>query len=100
MTVFLSGYGVYAYFLGGIDGLPPLPAEYCAHGQLEEHHSELPETAIDGKLRQAFGNDCPELKMWIKLDMRRKGWGLAANEFKGDEKDGRVKLTPFSAFIM
>ena len=27
-AIFLSGYGVYAFFLGGIDGLPMLPVQY------------------------------------------------------------------------
>jgi hypothetical protein len=97
--MFLSGYGVYAYFLGGIDGLPPLPPEFCERGELRDLPVEPPENAIDGKLRLAFGNDCKELKMMIKLDLRRKGWGLAADQFD-PEPDGRIKLTPFSAFIM
>src|SRR5262245_14751515 len=33
------------------------------------------------------------------MDLRSKGWVFAANQFDIDEKDGRVKLTPFSACI-
>jgi hypothetical protein len=101
LVIFLSGYSVYAYFLGGIDGLPPLPAEYCEAGELQDLHLGSSENAIDSKLVLAFGKDCPELKMMIKLDLRRKGWGLASNQFEPDEeKPGNVKLTPFSAFII
>lgn len=98
MTVFLSGYGVYAYFLGGIDGLPPLPQEYLPG---DRPITEPPRRGlqIDEKLTKAFGPYCPELKRAIKLDLASKGWGLAADTFD-PLPDGRVKLTPFSCFIM
>jgi len=99
LAIFLSGYGVYAYFLGGIDGLPPLPPEYCELGPPIAAPSGAPVNAIDTKLKQAFGEECEELKRMIKLDLRRKGWGLASDQFE-PEKDGRIKLTPFSAFIL
>src|SRR5690242_5862159 len=82
LAIFLSGYGVYAYFLGGIDGLPPLPPEYCEKGELNYTLPGTPETAIDGKLRLAFGPESKELKMTIKLDLRRKGWGMASDHFE------------------
>lgn len=101
LVMFLSGYGVYAYFLGGIDGLPPLPKEYLpGEGTLRiDSNGKVRVLPIDQKLVWAFGPDCSELKRSIKLDLTSKGWGLAADQFD-PLPDGRVKLVPFSAFIM
>jgi len=95
LLVCLAGYGVYLYFLGDIDSLPPLPREYW-----EVEGGVAPPIAITPDLRwyQAFGPDCEEVNRIFKLELQSKGWGMAANKFD-IESDGRVKLTPFSAYV-
>jgi hypothetical protein len=100
LAVFLTGYEVYAHFLGGIDGLPPLPAAYLADPTRQ--HLDLPppkESDADRKLRQAFGLECDEVKRPIKLDVRSRRMVLATTQVKVDEPDGRVKLIDFSLAI-
>jgi hypothetical protein len=97
-VVFSSGYTVYANFLGGIDGLPPLPESYLAEVVADSGDSPGQKTKINplmGKLIQAFGPDCEELNRPIKLELHAKRTVLAAHEFN-IEQDGRVRLTPLS----
>jgi hypothetical protein len=102
IAVFLTGFEVYAYFLGGIDGLPPLPASY-APGPGTSLPGPLPppkESDSDRKLRQAFGPECEEVRRPIKLDVRSRRMVLATNEVNiGEEPDGRVRLTGFSLAV-
>ena len=89
LVLFCSVYGIYAYFLGGIDGLPELPPLYA-----ECTDSPLPPLPPEGgtfdkKLRLAFNDACPEVYRAIKLDFKGKGYGLAANRFE-PEPDGRA----------
>lgn len=99
LVLFLAGFAVYNYFLGGINGLPPLPEDYWyvastpMDGPLR---APLPPPA-DQKLAMAFGPGCEELKRSIRLYLRDKGVALAAGEFTIQQEDGRVKLAPFSA---
>lgn len=98
-AVFFAAYMVYAHFLGGINGLPPLPDEY---GPIAEGIKHLVpperENDADHKLRIAFGPDCEEVKNRnIKVELQSRGMVLAAQEIKFE--DGRVKLTPFSLAI-
>lgn len=96
--VFSFLYGIYAHFLGGVDGLPPLPAN-CSEisdrppVMLPQHGTEL-----ERKLKLAFGEACPELTRKIRLEMRSRGIALAADNFS-IEPDGRVKLWPFSTAL-
>lgn len=100
-AVFISAYAVYARYLGSIDGLPPLPVD-CEPSEIADESTGLPpaarENEADRRLRQAFGEECPELKRTIKLEVRTRGVVLAADQFK-IEDDGRVKLQPFSIAI-
>lgn len=98
-SLFVAGYLVYAFFLGGIDGLPPLPPDYVR----SEDELPLPVQPPDygeteRKLAWAFGAQCEELNRPIKLDLRSKGVVLAAGQMD-IEADGRVKLSPFSAAL-
>ena len=93
--LFLTGYGVYDFFLGGIDGLPPLPPDYGPTGEIYRPPSEDSGSDADKKLQQAFGPGCQELRRPIRLLLRDKGVALAAGQF--DFEDGRVKFSPFSA---
>jgi lipopolysaccharide export system protein LptA len=102
IAVFLTGFEVYAYFLGGIDGLPPLPAFYQPiPGVIAVQPVGPPrESETDHKLRQGFGPDCEEVHRPIKLDVRSKHMVLATNDVKIDEEhDGRVKLIGFSLAV-
>jgi lipopolysaccharide export system protein LptA len=95
-VLFFSGYAVYAGFLGGIDGLPPLPAEYLVpvDGSPDPELPRKPRTsALQEKLRQAFGNNCQELNYPIKLELHAKRFVLASEQFTIEE-DGRVHLEP------
>ena len=62
-AVFLTVYVVYAYsFLGGIDGLPPLPVAYWPITDPNREPDPVvkrPPSIINQKLRVAFGEDCP-----------------------------------------
>ena len=97
LTIFLAGYGVYAHFLGGIDGLPVLPERFLvAAGAIEP---PPPQEGTDSdKWKMAFGNESIEAKREIKFDSRSKNMLLAAKYFDIDDK-GRVKLSPFSAAL-
>jgi hypothetical protein len=98
LVSFLFVYGVYVFFLGVYDGLPQLPKDFKP-GPPPDIAKQPVEDRIEKKLRDAFGVGCPELKRSIQLDLPKKGWGLAANHFD-PEPDGRIKLTPFSAFMI
>jgi len=102
IAVFLTGYEVYAYFLGGIDGLPPLPVVFLPVPPGAPHPPAPPprESDADRKLRQAFGAECAEATRPIKMDVRSRRMVLATNEvIIGDELDGRVRLNDFSLAI-
>lgn len=97
-VLFMGVFAIYAYFLGGIDGLPLLPIDYL-RGEIEPPTPPVPPVGgTETKLKRAFGNECDELKRTIILDLRSKGMLLAANQFD-IEADGRVKLTQFSAAL-
>ncbi len=93
---FVSAYVVYAQLLGlgAIDGLPPLPADFgpCVY---TDPLPPRPENVADQRLRQAFGEECPELKRALKLEVRKRGAVVAADYFTILD-DGRVKVQPFS----
>jgi lipopolysaccharide export system protein LptA len=98
--LFIGAYFVYSHFLGGIDGLPPLPAGY-EFSHLDDAIPVRPfEDTADEKLRKAFGVDCEEITHSnIKLVLDSKRMVLAAGDFSVEE-DGRVKLMrPFGLAI-
>jgi lipopolysaccharide export system protein LptA len=96
-VAFLAAYGVYAHFLGGIDGLPPLPADFDP-GEPKEVQITPPtptENNAKKQLRLAFGEDCPEKAWKIQLESQDKGFVLATDDVTV-LSDGRVELSPFS----
>jgi hypothetical protein len=96
LLAFLACYVVYAFFLGGIDGLALLP-EHLGPGELQEIADvDDGQSGIDGKLRMAFGRECNQVKKHFKFEIRKKGLVIAAAEASFKEPDGRVKLTDFS----
>jgi hypothetical protein len=98
MLLFLSSYGVYAFFLGGIDGLQPLGAEMFPPDGNPIIDPPVQESLREEMIRKAFGPGCQELTRPIRLLVRDKGMVLSAGQFTIDD-DGRVKFSPFSAAI-
>lgn len=98
--LFLAVYLVYAYFLGGIDGLAPLPEKLVRRPG--DAGMVLPppplESETDRRLKQAFGLDCPELERTIKLIVSNRGLILASSDAKV-LPDGQVRLTKFSIAV-
>ena len=96
-TMFLTVYIVYAVFLGGIDGLPPLPVG-LGPDPVDIVTITQNESEADRKLRQAFGPECLQVQRPIRLEIRKRGMVLASDTIK-IEPDGRIKLTPFSVAL-
>lgn len=99
-ALFCAAYMIYAHFLGGINGLPPLPDDYgpIVGGGRPIPPDEDRENEADRRLGLAFGPDCDEVKNRnIKVELHSRGMVLAAQDIKFE--DGRVKLTPFSLAI-
>jgi lipopolysaccharide export system protein LptA len=93
--LFVICYGVYAYFLGGIDGLQPLPESlWPGPGTPITIEWRQPNEA-DQKLRQSFGGNCPEVDRKFKVNIKSRHMTFACEEFE-IQPDGRVKLWPFS----
>jgi hypothetical protein len=92
-------YGIYAQFLGWVDGLPALPTALLDVRPVGDDvplpiAAPLQPAAI--MLKQAFGENCRESDYPIQVYVKAKGIVLAAREFKPEKADGRVRLTPFS----
>jgi lipopolysaccharide export system protein LptA len=98
-ALFATAYVVYSAFLGGIDGLTPLPEAFWPMATADTGSSPPPpaENPADRKLQMAFGEGCPELQRSVKLELRNRGIVLAVDDFTPmPEPDGRMKLEPFS----
>jgi len=98
-ALFVTGYFSYAFVLGGIDGLPPLPEGY---GKLDGPLPPLPRfdpPKVERLLRQAFGLECQESKRPIKLELARNNMVLASESARFTETDGRLVLEPFSVAV-
>jgi lipopolysaccharide export system protein LptA len=96
-SLFFAGYLLYAAFLGGIDGLPPLPAAYLPG--TPPVLFEPPTSLRDQKLALAFGEDCQELRRQFRIEVSQHDFVLAFENYyieKGGKRDGWVKLEPFS----
>src|SRR6266540_309076 len=89
-------YAIYALFLGNIDTLPPLPIDMVERkgSIIIEEQGEI----VDQKLAQSFGANCKEKQWPLRLWLSDKGIAFAAGDFF-IEKDGKVKLAPFSAAL-
>lgn len=98
--LFVVGFVVYDYFLGGYDGLPPLPDGYEA-GIMPEHIAPHDEEDTRKKIRNAWGvvtDEKHESRRKSILDLASKSMLLAVDQFD-IEPDGRVKLSPFSVAL-
>jgi lipopolysaccharide export system protein LptA len=100
-----AAYWTYSRFLGGIDGLPALPDEYGPEAAQRAIGTPIdpPPNRTDEKLRQAFGEECPELNYAIRLEVKAKGMVLASKEFTimphGDPREGQVRFRPLSVAL-
>lgn len=95
--LFLAGFIVYDYFLGGYDGLPPLPEEYLPIvGPITPMVAD--DSERDQKMRLAFGADSDEARREFVFDSRTRAMLLAVDKFEIQD-DGRVKLWPFSVAL-
>ena len=99
MALFLAAYFVYAFFLGRLDGLPPLPQGLLAGPIGPDSPVFIGDSDIDKKLQQAFGTQCPQVKKRIKFEVRKKNLVITAGEASFKEPDGKVKLTDFSVAL-
>lgn len=98
----LVGYFIYARYLGGINGLPPLPEIYWPRPGEED--KEFPPIArrlplLVQKLKVAFGPQCKEAKRPFKIEVKSKSLVLAFDEFQIVESTGEVKVTPLSVAV-
>src|SRR6266851_1878701 len=109
MVVFaglLSGYAVYGHFLGGIDGLTPLPEDYWPPTSAPDFLMPPPVrgNSAETLLKKAFLEDCDELKRINKLEIPSRHMVLAVDKFEpvteqDQEHQGQVLLEPFSLAI-
>jgi lipopolysaccharide export system protein LptA len=102
LIFFGSAYGVYAYFLGWIDGLPTLPILYAERAPYKP--DAMPTVRAEGnptaqRIRQAFGPSAPELRYYIKADSKAKGILVVGHEMTKPDAEGKVTITPCSVAI-
>ena len=98
-----SAYGVYGHFLGGIDGLTPLPEDFWPpQGPVELPIASSHRNKAEEKLKDAFGKDCKELTRINRLEIPSRRMVLAVDKFEpvpeGEHK-GEMLLQPFSVAI-
>ncbi len=94
----LGGYAVYAYFLGSINGLPPLPIAFLESRDPTAKVSAPPEVNRQQRIIAAFGSGCPELRYPVYLEIRAKGLLLAADRYSVTD-DGQLQFSHFSLAI-
>jgi hypothetical protein len=103
LAVFLVGFGVYGHFLGGIDGLTPLPENYWPDQSGAPFSLPPPRpNDLENKIRMAFGEPSAELKRIIRLEIPSRHLVLAADDFqilKEGERKGQVLLAPLSIAV-
>jgi hypothetical protein len=101
LFLFFTTYAVYGHYLGGINGLPPLPLEYTREAQQNGPVWIPPpdRNLVNRMLEQAFGKDCDEVKKRaIKMEVGSRHLYLAADDFQ-ILPDGRGQFKPFSIAI-
>jgi lipopolysaccharide export system protein LptA len=105
LAIFLAGFRVYAHFLGGIDGLTPLPEDYWPDQDsvvVWPPPPPLRSSELENKLRMAFGDPSAELKRIIRLEIPSRHLVLAADDFqivREGERKGQVRLAPLSIAV-
>lgn len=100
-AAFFTCFTVYAHFMGGIDGLPPLPPAYWPPDPSTSGSDVLPVTPrdeVNRKLAQAFGEHNDVLDRTIKLETSRRGMVMATDKFEIMD-DGKARLQPLRVAI-
>lgn len=97
-------YGVYARWLGWLDGLPPLPEQFRLKGGGEMRPRERTVSPTVERIREAFGPDCPEQHSAfypIQLERRTPTSSivLACGTPPFNNGSNRVPVAPFSVAI-
>lgn len=94
LALFGLVFAVYNRLLGRIDGLPELPAKFLVRLEEGSLPIEPPNRELKFKrlLRQAFGDNCPELK--YSNTFAHQGLVLATEIIEVER--GRLKLSPLS----
>ncbi len=99
----LSAYLVYAAALGGVDGLPDLPAKLLAQAPPDQpfdfSRQQVSPTYV--RLQQAFGLNSPEVNDTVayrtRLEKRDQGLVFACGQMEFDQPASPfVKISPFS----
>jgi hypothetical protein len=101
VVFFTTAYAAYARFLGWIDGLPQLPAEYLVPAKGEIQPPARLVSPTHSKLQQAFGPGCREVESPVyanRFEVRDRGMVFAVGPFV-TQPDGRVMVSPFSVAL-
>jgi hypothetical protein len=99
-ALLLVTYLTYSRFLGGIDGLPPLPEAFLPPDNADSDRSlKRPTALVDERLAQAFGIGCNELNWPIRIEVPSKGMVLATQSFKIENDGWKMVLEPFSVAL-
>jgi hypothetical protein len=99
-ALLLASYLAYSSYLGGIDGLAPLPeALLPPDGPGPDLGGRKRTTIVDERLAQAFGVGCDELNWHLRTDVPSKGMVLAAESFKIENDGWNMVLEPFSVAL-
>lgn len=100
---FTAAFAAYAQVLGGIDGLPELPAAYLVVGDVNVKFENGPVSPTLLRLKEAFGPGSAEITDAItyktKLELRDKGMVFACGQpvFASDPAAAKfVTVSPFS----
>jgi hypothetical protein len=101
-ALLFASFLVYAHYLGGIDGLPPLPEAYLPQpGDPVDLPPPRP-SQVDERLEMAFGGACKELLRPIRLEVHSHGIVLSTDSYV-IERDGphigQVRFQPLSLAI-
>lgn len=101
-ALLFASYLVYAHYLGGIDGLPPLPEVYLP--RLDHGVEPLPlrPSQVDERLEMAFGNGCKELLRPVRLEVHSHGIVLSTDSYvihHDGPHVGQVSFQPLSLAI-
>ncbi len=96
--LFLFAFVLYDLFLGGYDGLPPLPPDYVNNPEWERDKWSPDPTDDEKKMAMAWGRESDEARRPFILNIGSKGMLLSVDKFE-IEPDGKVKLSPFSVAL-
>jgi lipopolysaccharide export system protein LptA len=92
----LAAFVVYVIIFGIFDTLPLLPERFLPGPPTDPKNVVMFEDEGVRRVRQAFGNECPELNR-KRVYLPSRGAVICVDQF--EKVDGRIKLSPFSIGI-